>query len=63
VGRILPNVPFTYCRVSTDDERGVIRAYVGEGQLTDDQLETFGGYGVIEIPDFQGLPTINRADR
>jgi L-fucose isomerase-like protein len=55
VGRILPNVPFTYCRVSTDDERGVIRAYLGEGQLTDDQLETFGGYGVIEIPDFQGL--------
>jgi L-fucose isomerase-like protein len=55
VGRILPNVPFTYCRVSTDDERGVIRAYLGEGQLTDDPLETFGGYGVVEIPNFQGL--------
>jgi len=55
VGRILPSVSFTYCRVSTDDERGVIRAYLGEGQFTDDQLETFGGYGVIEIPDFQGL--------
>jgi L-fucose isomerase-like protein len=55
VGRILPQVPFTYCRVSTDDERGVIRAYLGEGQLTDDPLETFGGYGVIEIPSFQRL--------
>jgi L-fucose isomerase-like protein len=47
--------PFTYCRVSTDDERGVIRAYLGEGKVTDDSLETFGGYGVIEIPNFQGL--------
>jgi L-fucose isomerase-like protein len=55
VGRILPSVSFTYCRVSTDDERGVIRAYLGEGQLTDDPLETFGGYGVIEIPNFQRL--------
>jgi L-fucose isomerase-like protein len=41
--------------VSTDDERGVIRAYLGEGQVTADSLETFGGYGVIEIPHFQKL--------
>jgi L-fucose isomerase-like protein len=54
VGRIKAG-PFTYCRVSTDDERGVIRAYLGEGQVTDDPLETFGGYGVIEIPNFQRL--------
>jgi L-fucose isomerase-like protein len=54
VGRIRPG-PFTYCRVSTDDERGVIRAYVGEGRVTDDVLGTFGGYGVIEIPNFQKL--------
>ncbi len=55
VGRILPNVPFTYCRVSTDDERGVIRVYLGEGEVTDDPLETFGGYGVVRIPNFQKL--------
>lgn len=55
VGKILANRPFTYCRVSTDDERGVIRAYLGEGQLTDDTVETFGGYGVIEIANFQKL--------
>jgi L-fucose isomerase-like protein len=54
VGRIKSG-PFTYCRVSTDDERGVIRAYLGEGELTDDPLETFGGYGVVRIPNFQGL--------
>ena len=47
--------PFTYCRVSTDDARGVIRAYVGEGEFTDDPLDTFGGRGVVEIPNFQEL--------
>jgi L-fucose isomerase-like protein len=54
VGHIKPG-PFTYCRVSTDDERGVIRAYLGEGQVTEDSVKTFGGYGVIEIPRFQEL--------
>jgi L-fucose isomerase-like protein len=54
VGRIKPG-PMTYCRVATDDEEGTIRAYVGEGEFTDDPLETFGGYGVFEIPDLQDL--------
>jgi L-fucose isomerase-like protein len=54
VGRIKRS-PFTYCRVSTDDERGTIRAYLGQGVVTDDPLESFGGYGVIEIPAFQKL--------
>ena len=47
--------PFTYCRVSTDDDRGVVAAYVGEGETTDDSLLTFGGYGVVKIPRFQAL--------
>ncbi|MEJ2126627.1 MAG: hypothetical protein P8X84_03820 [Candidatus Bathyarchaeota archaeon] len=47
--------PFTYCRVSTDDERGVIRAYLGEGELIADPLQTFGGFGVVQIPGFQAL--------
>ena len=54
VGRIAPG-PFTYCRVSTDDLRGRITSYVGDGEFTDDALETFGGYGVIRVPNFQGL--------
>jgi L-fucose isomerase-like protein len=54
VGRISPG-PFTYCRVSTDDLTGRIAAYVGEGRFTDDKLDTFGGYGVIEVPEFQKL--------
>jgi L-fucose isomerase-like protein len=54
VGRVQTG-PFTYCRVSTDDARGRIRVYLGEGQITDDPLDTFGGFGVVEIPEFQGL--------
>ena len=54
VGRVKA-APFTYLRVSTDDAAGKIRAYVGEGELTDDPLKTFGGYGVVRIPNFQKL--------
>jgi L-fucose isomerase-like protein len=54
VGRVAPGA-FTYCRPSTDDLNGTIQAYVGEGRFTDDKLLTFGGYGVIEIPQFQTL--------
>jgi L-fucose isomerase-like protein len=45
----------TYCRVSTDDSFGDVRAYLGEARITDDKISSFGGYGVIEVPDFQGL--------
>jgi L-fucose isomerase-like protein len=47
--------PFTYCRVSTDDLRGVVQAYVGEGDVTNDPLQTFGGYAVVRIPRLQTL--------
>jgi L-fucose isomerase-like protein len=54
VGRVRAE-PFTYCRVSTNDFTGQILAYVGEGELTDDPLKTFGGYGVVRVPKLQGL--------
>jgi L-fucose isomerase-like protein len=54
VGRVKTS-PFTYLRVSTDDLNGKITAYLGEGKLTDDPLKTFGGYGVVEVPNLQGL--------
>ncbi len=54
VGRVKA-APFTYCRVSTDDLHGEILAYLGEGQLTNDPLKTFGGYGVIQVPNLQKL--------
>jgi len=53
-GRIQPNA-FTYLRVSTDDLDGKMRAYVGEGEFTDDALLTFGGYGVVRVPRLQEL--------
>jgi L-fucose isomerase-like protein len=54
VGRIKPAAA-TFCRTMTDDVDGVIRAYVGEGRFTDDTLETFGGYGVMQIKNLQTL--------
>ena len=31
-------------------QAGWIRAYLGEGEFTNDPLETFGGYGVVRVP-------------
>ncbi len=50
-----PASPLTYGRISTDDTRGVMKAYVGEGNLTDDELKTFGNRAVAHIPNLQGL--------
>ncbi|TLN09231.1 fucose isomerase, partial [bacterium] len=47
--------PFTYCRVSTNDLDGYIQVYLGEGQFTNDPINTFGGYGVGQIPHLQDL--------
>jgi L-fucose isomerase-like protein len=50
-----PAGPVTFARVSTDDRRGSIRAYVGEGQFTDDPLSTFGSRAVVEVPNLPQL--------
>ena len=47
--------PLTYARVSTDDVHGVIRTYTGEGELTDDPLDTFGHRAVAYVPELQSL--------
>lgn len=54
VGRIAANKA-TFCRPTTDDTAGIISAYVGEGEFTNDKLDTFGGYGVMKIPNLQLL--------
>jgi L-fucose isomerase-like protein len=54
VGRVRAD-PLTFCRVSTDDLNGRIMAYVGEGELTEDPMTTFGGYGVVHVPRLQTL--------
>jgi len=54
VGRVAAG-DFTYSRVTTDDLTGTIRAYVGQGRFTDDELQTFGGYGVFQVNRLQEL--------
>jgi L-fucose isomerase-like protein len=54
VGRVKSGA-MSYVRFSTDDLAGKIRGYSGEGRFTDDPLETFGGAGVVEIPQMQKL--------
>lgn len=50
-----PAMPLTYGRISTDDCKGIIKAYIGEGELTDDALKTFGNRAVAKIDNMQGL--------
>jgi L-fucose isomerase-like protein len=50
-----PAMPLTYGRISTDDCKGIIKAYVGEGELTNDALNTFGNRAVAQISNLQGL--------
>jgi L-fucose isomerase-like protein len=47
--------PCTLLRIETDDLFGEIKAILAEGNYTDDPLNTFGGYGVVEIPHLQDL--------
>jgi len=47
--------PLTFGRISSDDSKGVLKAYVGEGELTDDALKTFGTRAVAHIPNLQEL--------
>jgi L-fucose isomerase-like protein len=54
VGRVKA-APMTYARFSTVDREGVIAGYLGEGEFTNDPLDTFGGAGVVRIPRMQSL--------
>jgi L-fucose isomerase-like protein len=47
--------PLTYGRITTEDTSGQIRAYVGEGRFTDDELKTFGMRAVVEVPKLEKL--------
>jgi L-fucose isomerase-like protein len=48
-----PSGPLTYGRITTADAEGKIRAYVGEGELTNDPLDTFGTRAVAHVPNLQ----------
>lgn len=46
---------FTFARVSTDDVTGRIRSYIGEGEVTDEAVDSFGTVGVMEVQGLQRL--------
>lgn len=47
--------PFTYFRISTDDPKGIIKSYLGEGNLTDDPYGMDGCIAVTQVPNLQKL--------
>ena len=48
--------PMTFFRASTDDPEGIIKAYLGEGEMTDDPVGNFqGGAAVWRVRNLQGL--------
>jgi L-fucose isomerase-like protein len=47
--------PLTFGRITTADPDGCIRTYIGEGELTNDPLDTFGTRAVARIPKLQKL--------
>jgi len=47
--------PLTYARLTTDDFTGTVRAYVGEGEIVEEEADTFGGSGVVHVPRLQEL--------
>jgi len=53
-GNVAPG-PFTYFRISTDDVKGKIKAYLGEGEFTDDPFGMDGGIAVCKIPRLRKL--------
>jgi L-fucose isomerase-like protein len=53
-GRI-KSKPCTLLRIETNDLFGEIKAILAEGKYTEDPLNTYGGFGVVEIPNLQSL--------
>jgi L-fucose isomerase-like protein len=53
-GKVAPG-NMTYFRISTDDTKGSIRSYLGEGTITKDPYGMDGGIAVCQIPDLQKL--------
>ena len=47
--------PATLARLTTDDAEGEICGYVAEGDIDREDPKTFGGAGILRIPDLQDL--------
>lgn len=53
-GKVKPG-PMTYFRLSTDDRRGMVKCYLGEGDFTDDPFGMDGGIAVTRVPELRKL--------
>jgi len=53
-GKVAPG-KMTYFRISTDDPKGKIKSYLGEGVITNDPYGMDGGIAVCEIANLQKL--------
>ena len=53
-GKVQPG-PMTFFRASTDDRLGTIKAYVGEGEFTDDPFGMDGGIAVTKVARLRPL--------
>jgi L-fucose isomerase-like protein len=51
----IPEGPLTVARLATDDTEGCIVAYIAEGEITKDTVNTFGGVGIAKIDGLQEL--------
>jgi len=47
--------PFTFFRISTDDSRGLIKSYLGKGQITNDPYGMDGCIAVTKVENLQIL--------
>lgn len=53
-GKVSPG-DMTYFRLSTDDPKGKIKAYLGEGEFTADRYDMAGGIAVCKVPGLNNL--------
>jgi len=53
-GHVAPG-PMTFFRISTDDSKGQIKGYLGEGEFTDDPFGMDGGIAVCKVPHLREL--------
>ena len=53
-GKVQPG-PMTYFRLSSDDRAGVLKAYVGQGDFTDDPFGMDGGIAVTKVTNLRRL--------
>ncbi len=47
--------PLTFAKISTDEFKGTVKFYTGEGAFTDDPINTPGGSAAIEVKGLQKL--------